>query len=368
MSHKLLVVNIGSTSTKIAVYENDTLVWKENLNHPRENLAQYLHYMDQYDYRKQAILDELARHREQLSGFDAFVSRGGTIRPIPGGTWRISKEMLEDSQSGRYGDHPCNIGGQIAYDLAQEFGCEALTVDPPICGELCVEATYSGLAGIERAARFQQLNHRAMARKYAEDTGVPYESLNLIVAHMGGGISVAAHHKGRIIDVNNALAGDGPFALERSGGLPVGDLIELCYSGRYSMHELLRRVNGRGGVYDYLGFADGRKLEELVESGDEKVAEVVRAMAYQIAKEIGALSAVLSGRVDAIILTAGLAYWNYFTRLIEERVSFLAPVHRYPGENEMEALAKGALRFLQGQEPARDYDCLFDDLGRDSIA
>lgn len=359
MSYKTLIMNMGSTSTKVAVYEDENLVWKEVIEHPREEITKFLKYMDQYDYRRGEIMKKLKAHGEELSGFSAFVSRGGTIRPVPGGTWYITDKMLYDSQSGVYGDHPCNIGGQIAYDMAKENGVCALTVDPPICNEQIPEAAYSGLPGIVRLASFQALNHRAIARKFAADVKTPYEELNIIVAHLGGGISVAAHEKGKIIDVNNALAGDGPFAMERSGGLPVGSLIELCYSNKYSCEELLRLVNGRGGVYAYLGIADGRKIDEMISSGDKKAEEVIKAMAYQTSKEIAALGAAFKGKVDAIVLTAGLAHWKYLTDLIADRVSYLAPLHIYPGENEMESLAIGAYRVLSGAENPKNYDELY---------
>lgn len=355
MNAKLLILNMGSTSTKVAVYNGREMSWKETIDHPREDISKFLHFMDQYSYRKEGILKLLDAHGDSLDSFDVFISRGGTIKPVPGGVWRINQKMLDDSQSGAYGDHPCNIGGQIAFDLAAEFGKEACTVDPPICSEFCDEAYYSGLPEIRRLASFQQLNHRAIARKYAEDAKTPYNELNLIVAHMGGGISVAAHAKGKIIDVNNALAGDGPFALERSGDLPVGDLIKICYSGKYTQDEILRRVNGRGGMYAYTGMTDGRELDKKIAEGDKEIEAVTKAMAYQVAKEIGGLASVFKGDVDAVVLTAGLAYWKYFVELVSDRVKYIAPIHVYPGENEMESLAFGVCRYLDGEEPAQDY-------------
>ena len=355
MDHRFLVLNMGSTSTKVAVYENETLVWQQSLSHPREEIGRYLNYMDQYDYRLAAILAELKRQGEKLENFTIFISRGGIIRPVEGGVWHINPAMLEDSQSGYYGDHPCNIGGQIAYDLARKYGREALTVDPPMCNELCPEALYSGLPEIERIGAFQALNQRATARKYARDAGRAYKDLDLIVVHMGGGISVAAHSHGKIIDVNNALAGDGPMAMERAGGLPSGQLIKICYSGEYTLEEMLRRVNGQGGMVAYLGLTDALKIQALIEGGDKKAERAVRAMAYQVAKEIGGLAAVFKGRVDAILFTAGLAHWNYFVELVRERVEFIAKVHLYPGENEMESLVAGVWRYVTGEEEAQEY-------------
>lgn len=361
MNQRLLVMNMGSTSTKVAVYDGQSQVWRETIEHSRDEITQYLHFMDQYDFRKEKILDLLKEKGENLAEFRAFVSRGGTVRPIPGGVWRLDQAMLDDCQSGVYGDHPCNIGGQIAHDLAAEYGKEALTVDPPICSEMCTEARYSGLPEMTRLASFQQLNHRAIAKRFANDIDTPYEDLDLIVVHMGGGISVAAHAKGKIRDVNNALAGDGPFAPERSGGLPIGELIKLCYSGKYSMDELLRRCNGRGGMYAYLGIADGRLAQEMIDNGNVEADNVTKAMAYQVAKEVGALAtAYFGGKLDAIIFTAGLAHWKYFVDLVREKVEFLAPVHLYPGENEMESLAFGVLRYLNGDEPAQEFDNTVD--------
>lgn len=355
MAQRILAFNMGSTSTKIAVYSGNEKAWVESLTHPREELAVYKDYRDQYVYRKNAILEVLETKSEELSKFDAIVSRGGTIKPVSGGVYLINEAMLDDAWSGLYGDHPCNIGGQIAFDLGKIYDKPAITVDPPICNEMCVEATYSGLPEIKRLASFQALNHRAIARKYCNDSKVKYEELNLIVAHMGGGLTVASHQQSKIIDVNNGLAGDGPFAMERSGGLPVGDLINLCYSGQYSKDEMLRKVNGQGGMVAYLNTTDARKIEERISGGDENALEVTKAMTYQVAKEIGAAAAVFKGEVDAILLTGGLAYWDRFVDLISERVSFIAPIYRYPGENEMESLALGALRYLNSEEDAKIY-------------
>ncbi|MDL2285594.1 butyrate kinase [Desulfovibrio sp. OttesenSCG-928-F07] len=355
MSHKMLVMNMGSTSTKIAVFEDETQVWREGLEHPREDISKYHDYRDQYDYRKEAILTALKNHGEDLSSFDIFVSRGGTIKPIPGGVWKINEAMLNDAWSGKYGEHPCNIGGQIAFDFGKEYSRPAVTVDPPICSELSDEAKMSGLPQIERIASGHFLNQRAIARKYAREQGKDYTKLNLIVAHMGGGVSVGAHKNGKVVEFNNALAGDGPMAMERAGGLPTGDLINMCFSGKYSREEMIRLVNGRGGMFAYLGLTDARKIEEQIEAGDERADQVTKAMAYQIAREIGSLAPVFAGKVDAILLTAGLAYWNYFVNLIRERVEFIAPVYVYPGENEMLSLAEGAFRFLSGSEEAQEY-------------
>ncbi|MDD2218191.1 MAG: butyrate kinase [Eubacteriales bacterium] len=356
MSKRMLIFNMGSTSTKVAVYKGEEKIWVHSLSHPSEEIAKYIVYRDQYDYRKSTILNLLKEKGENLNSFDAFVSRGGIIRPVSGGTFYINQDMLDDSWSGVYGDHPCNIGGQIAFDFSQEYNVPALTVDPPMCDELCTEATYSGLPEIKRIGAFQALNHRAIARKYCKENGKDYSEVNLIVAHMGGGLSIAAHKLGMIIDVNNALAGDGPFAMERAGGLPTGDLIKMCYSGEYTREEMLRKVNGRGGMVAYLNTTDAREIEKRILGGDEYALEATKAMAYQVTKEIGAMAAVFKGNVDSILLTGGLAYWDRFVELISESVAFIAPISRYPGENEMESLALGACRVLIKTEDAKVYE------------
>lgn len=353
---KMLIINMGSTSTKVAVYENNSNIWVESISHSRQEIDAYNEYADQYEYRKKLILNLLREKKEKLESFDAFVSRGGTIKPVSGGTFKINKKMVEDAWSGLYGEHPCNIGLQLAFDLGEEYKVSAFTVDPPVCNEMCVEATYTGLPEIKRVSSFQALNQRAMARKHCMELGCNYNEVNLIVAHMGGGISVAAHHHGKIIDVNNALAGEGPFALERSGGLPVGDLIDICYSKKHTHKEMLRKVNGKGGMVAYLQTTDARKIEEKIIAGDSYALEVTNAMAYQVSKEIGCIASVLKGNVDAIILTGGLAYWDRFVELITERVEFISPIYRYPGENEMEALASGVYRCLAGLEVVKIYD------------
>jgi butyrate kinase len=355
MNYRMLVLNMGSTSTKVAVYEGTNKVWVHSISHPAAEISKFSVYRDQYEYRKMKIIELLAEKGEKLKDFDAFVSRGGTIKPVAGGTYFINQEMLDDAWSGLFGDHPCNIGGQIAFDLSREYILPALTVDPPMCNEMCNEAKYSGLPEIQRFASFQALNHRAIARRYCNENGKDYSEVNLIVAHMGGGVSVAAHKHGKVIDVNNALAGDGPFAMERAGGLPTGELIKQCYSGKYTCDEMLRRVNGRGGMVAYLNTTDAREIEKRISEGDEYALEVTKALAYQIAKEIGSVSAVLKGKVDAILLTGGLAYWERFVQLIQDRIAFISKVHLYPGENEMESLAIGAYRSLIGTAIPKVY-------------
>ena len=355
MANRILVMNMGSTSTKLAVYEDEINIWTKNITHDKSAFKNFTHYTLQYDYRKAVVLEYLKSKNENLENFTAFVSRGGTIRPVSGGVFYISEQMIEDGLSGKYGDHPCNLSMKLAFELAVQYRAVALTVDPPVCDELCTEATYSGLPEIERMAVFHALNQRAIARRYCDEHNKNYTNLNLIVAHIGGGISVGAHQRGKIIDVNNALAGDGPFGLERSGSLPVGELIKLCYSGKYTKEEMLQRVNGKGGVSAYLDESDGKVLEHKILLGDEYTLEVVSAMAYQVAKEIGAIASVLNGEVDAILLTGGLAYWDRFTNMITKKIGFIADIYIYPGEDEMLSLANGAYRHINGIELAKNY-------------
>ena len=356
MNKRMLIMNMGSTSTKISVYDGYEKIWVESIVHPRADVEKYLKYKDQYEYRKEKVIQKVEEKGEKLEEFFAFVSRGGTIKPVSGGTYEINQKMIDDAWSGLYGEHPCNIGGEIAYELAKEYGVKAYTVDPPACSEICDEAKISGLPEIERYESFQMLNHRAMARKACVDKNVNYEDVNLIVVHMGGGISVAAHQRGKIIDVNNALAGDGPMAMERSGQLPTGDLIRLCYSGKYSEQEMIRKVNGRGGIVAYLNTTNALEIDERIKNGDEYALKITKALAYQVAKEIGGISTVLYGKVDGIVLTGGLANWTRLVDMLKERVSHLGEVLVYPGENEMESLAFGVMRCVEGEEEVKIYE------------
>lgn len=356
MSKKMLILNLGSTSTKVAAYVDKELEWSEKIEHDREEINTNPGHDGQLALRMESLENLLAQKNMDFDSFDVFVSRGGTIQPVKGGTWLVTDGMIEDANSKLYGEHPCNLGLEIVQSLAEKYDKTALTVDPPISNEMCVEATYTGIPGIKRMARFHALNQRAIARKYAEDIGAKYEELNLIVAHLGGGISVGAHEKGRIIDVNNALEGDGPFAMERAGTVPTGDLINICYSSKYDVEKARKTVNGTAGVLAYLATTDAIAIGKQIQAGDKKAEEVIKAMAYQVAKEIASLTAVLRGKVDAIILTGGLAYWDYFVGLVSERVAHLGKIRRYPGENEMESLAFGALRALSGEEPMQKYD------------
>jgi butyrate kinase len=338
------------------LFVNNQSLFTENIAHRATELEACGPITKQYSLRKKAILDKVATKNISLSSLAAIVGRGGLTKPLTGGTYLVNQRMVEDLKSAKWGDHASNLGPVLAYELARESGgIPAFTVDPVVVDELDDLARLSGLPGLPRQSKFHALNQKAVARRAAKALARPYEELNLIVAHMGGGISIGAHKKGLVVDVNNALDGEGPMTPERSGTLPVGDLVRLCYSGRYSKTELLRMVKGSGGLRAHLGTTDARKVEEMIKNGDKKAELVFQALAYQVAKNICALMATFSGKVDAIALTGGMANSQLLTVWIKSQVDFLAPVLVYPGESEMEALAQGALRVLRGEEMAREY-------------
>ncbi len=351
---RLLILNPGSTSTKVAIYDNEAEVHTKTLRHPPEALADFRDVMDQYTFRKQAIYDTLRELQEDPQRFAAIVGRGGLCKPIPGGVYEINELMLEDLRHSALGKHASSLGGLLAYEIAMEQRLPAFIVDPVVVDEFEPVARISGLPEIGRKSLFHALNQKAAARKAAADIGRAYEELNLIVAHLGGGISIGAHARGRVIDVNNGLE-EGPFSPERTGSLPVGDLVRLCFSGRYSEAELLRKLAGSGGLTAYLGTNDGQAVEAMIARGNEEARLYYEAMAYQIAKEAGACAAVLCGRVDGLVFTGGLAASSMLMGWLREHLAFLGRFYVYPGEFEMEALAAGALRVLRGQEKAKTY-------------
>ena len=352
---KILIINPGSTSTKIAVFEDKKEIFKENISHPVEELSKFNHIIEQYEFRKNVIEQTLLKANFKLNEFSAVVGRGGLLKPIPSGTYLVNELMIETLKRGEYGEHASNLGAILAKSIADPLGIPAYIVDPVVVDEMEDLARLSGLPQLKRKSIFHALNQKAVGRRAAEELGKEYENCNFIIAHLGGGISVGAHKKGRVVDVNNALNGDGPFTPERSGGLPSWDLVKLALSGEYEKNEIKKMITGKGGVVAYLGTNDMREVERKVKEGDEKYSLVFKAMAYQVAKEIASLSAVLSGDVDAIILTGGLAYSDIFTNWIIERVKFIAKVLVYGGEDEMEALALGALRVLNGEEKHKIY-------------
>jgi len=351
----ILVINPGSTSTKVAVFRDKEPVFTETLRHNTEELSKYKSIIDQFEFRTQAILNMLKEKGISLSEIDAIVGRGGLLKPIESGTYIVNEKMIEDLKKAERGEHASNLGGIIAYTLAKEHNIEAYIVDPVVVDELENIARITGMPEIEKSSIFHALNQKAIARRLAADLNKKYEEANLIIAHLGGGISIGAHKHGRVVDVNDALNGEGPFSPERAGGLPVLDLVKLCYSGKYTYQEMKKKLIGQGGIVAHLGTNDVREVYKKIEEGDKKAELILDAMAYQTAKEIGAMAVVLKGHVDAIGITGGIAYNEDFVKRISERVKFIAPVYVYPGEDEMLALAQGAYRVLSGEEKAKMY-------------
>lgn len=351
--YKIVAINLGSTSTKIAYYINDICQWKENIVHPADDIKGFQTIWDQHDYRKGAIVAFLGDKGIKISELDAVVSRGGHTHPIVGGLYRINKTMLEESGSEKYGNHVSDLGLRLAYGFTEE-GPQAFTVDPPTTDEFEPLARYSGLPELPRQSRFHILNHRAVGRQYAKDIGKDYKELNLVVAHMGGGISVAAHKKGKLVDGNNALDGDGPFSTNRCCSVPVGALVDMCFSGEYTRAQVRKKLNGNGGMMAYLGENDVKAVSDRAAAGDEKCAEVLAAMLYQTSKEIAACASVLFGKVDAILLTGGIVNGPEVVAAIRERVEFIAPVVVYAGELEMQSLALTTYGGLTGNEEIKE--------------
>lgn len=352
---KLIAINPGSTSTKLAYFENLTCVSTKTLRHKTEDLEKYTSVIEQYPFRKQAIIKYLEEQQIDVGGLDAVVARGGLLKPLKGGTYRVDEAMVDDLKNARYGQHASNLGAVIAYEIASQVGLPAFIVNPVVVDELEPLARYSGMPEIPRVSAFHALNQKAVAMKVAAELGKKYDELNLIIAHLGGGISVGAHKNGRVIDVNNGIE-EGPFSPERTGNLPVMQLVDMCFSGHYTKDEMKKKLVGKGGFVAYLGTSDAKEIEDMVEAGDEKATEVYEAMAYQVAKEIGACAAVLCGRVDSIVITGGLARSQHIVKWINQRVRFIAPVRVYPGEDEMAAMAEGAYRVLMGEEQILSYE------------
>ncbi len=349
---RILVINPGATSTKIAVYEDETEAFSASLSHAPEELSGFSRVVDQLPLREGLVRTALQNAGYSTASFDAVCSRGGLVRHIPSGTYAIDDQVIHDIYNPPFGEHASSLGPLIAHSIADEAQIPAFLVDPVSVDELQPLARVSGLSGMERESFFHALNQKAVARKAALDFGKPYEALNLIVVHMGGGVSVAAHEKGRVVDVYN-VKDEGSFSLDRAGGLPVNALVNLCYSG-ITKQDIKRKLSFEAGVFSYLGTHDFREVEKRMLAGDEKATLVYRAMAYQHAKDIGAMAAVLRFQVDAIILTGGIANSERFCAEIAGYVEKIAPIHRYPGEEEMRALALGALRVLRG-EAAKSY-------------
>lgn len=352
---KILAINPGSTSTKIALYENENPMFTENISHSADEIKKYDKISDQYEFRKRIILDTVEKHGVNLSEINAIVGRGGNMKPVQGGTYKINNAMVEDLKIGVMGQHASNLGGIIANSIANELGISSYVVDPVVVDEFEDYARISGIPEISRKSKDHPLNQKAAARLAAKDLGGEYDDFNFVVAHLGGGISVGTHKKGKIVDVNNALDGDGPFSPERAGGVPVGSLVDMCFSGQYTKQEVKKKITGGGGLVAYLGTNDGREVQRRIKEGDTYAKLIYETMAYQISKEIGAAATILKGKVDAVILTGGVAYDEEFVSWIKERVDFIAPVKVYPGENEMIALVQGVLRIFNGEEELKIY-------------
>ena len=345
---RILVINPGSTSTKVAVFEDERSLVASTIRHTPEELQPFKQAIEQHEFRKQLVLNWLKANGFQLD-FDAIIGRGGLAKPIPGGTYRVNRKMCYDTYYAMR-KHACNLGCLLAYELAkmQNHPCTPMIADPGVVDEMVPEAHVSGSPLMPRICIWHALNQRAIARRY--------EDLNLVICHLGGGISVAAHEHGRAIDANNALDGEGPFSPERAGSLPAADLIHLCFSGRYTEDQLKRRIAGKAGLMAHLGTTDIPQILQMIEQGDAHARLLIDAMIFHTAKAIASEGAVLCGKVDAVILTGGIAHSDYITSRIARRVSYMAPVHIFPGEDEMEALAYNALSVLRGEYEAKEYE------------
>lgn len=351
-----LIINPGSTSTKIAVYQNEESIFETTLRHSNEELSKYQKVADQFEFRKNIIIDALKENNITLESLDAVVGRGGLLKPIEGGTYAVNDKLVEDLKTNTKGEHASNLGGLLARSIGDEVKIPSFIVDPVVVDELDEVARISGHPNFERISIWHALNQKAVARRAAvEKFGKKYEDMNFVVAHLGGGISVGAHKKGRVIDVNNALNGEGPFSPERSGSLPAEQLVKTCFSGKYTEAEIQKMIVGKGGLSALLGTNNAKEVSDNSQAGDEKAKLVYSAMAYQVAKAIGEYSVVLDGEVDAILITGGIAYDKGFVNMIENKVRFIADVIAYPGEDELLALAQGGLRVLNKEESAKEY-------------
>lgn len=352
--YKILAVNPGSTSTKISVAHDTEFVFVEDIKHPKADLIQFEKIADQYEYRKQHVLEELKKRNIPLE-FNAVVGRGGLAKPVPGGVFHVNKQMIED-QKNAFHQHACNLGCMLAYEIAALIpGCQSFIADPGVVDELVPEARITGIADAPRVCIWHALNQKAVARRYAKEIGSSYEKLNLIICHMGGGISFAAHQKGKAIDANNALNGEGPFSPERAGSLPLVDIVKMCYRSGLTEAQMLHKLVTQAGVLSLLGTNDMRVVEDNFLAGDEDAVKVLTAMAWNVSKAIASEGAVLYGKVDAIILTGGLCYCKPLVDMLKERLEYLAPIVVYPGQDEMLALTENAIAALSGEQEIKEY-------------
>ncbi|HJV17556.1 MAG TPA: butyrate kinase [Bacillales bacterium] len=351
---KVLVINPGSTSTKFAIFQGQESIFTQTIRHNDEDIMTYPTIADQLDYRLGLLLDVLKTQGIELSTLEGIVGRGGFLKPLNSGTYLVNEDMLQDLKSARYGEHASNLGAMMAHKLGTKHNLPSYIVDPIVVDEFEETSRISGIPDIERISNLHALNIKAVSRKVASELGGAYETYNFVIAHIGGGVSVAAQKKGRIIDVNNAN-NEGPFSPERAGGLPAYSLVKLCYSGKFTEKEMLDLLTKKGGLYAYLGTKNALDAENMALAGDEKANLVLDAMIHQIAKEIGAMTAVLDGEINGIILTGGICYSDFLVTKLKKKISFLGEIFVVPGEEELEALAKGALRVLTKAEEAKEY-------------
>lgn len=352
---KILAINPGSTSTKVALYEDETEIANKTVRYDSKKLSRYDELIDQIPLRKKDIIKFLKEQQIELKDIDGYIGRGGLMKPVKSGIYLVNKDMVDDLSSSKYGEHASNLGGLIAHELASKVGKEAYIADPVVVDEMSSVARITGLNGISRNPIWHALNQKAVAKKYASSINVEYEDLNLIVAHLGGGISVGFHKRGNVTDVNNALDGDGPFSPERTGGLPVAEVYKLAFSGQYTIEQIKKLNHGFGGLVSYLGTNDAEKVSEMISEGHVIAKRIMKAMVYQIAKEIGSLYAITRGTLDAIIITGGLAYNQDVLQPLLEYIDHLGEIAVYPGENELEALAYNMNLLLTGKQKASKY-------------
>jgi butyrate kinase len=353
--YKLCVFNLGSTSTKVAVFENETPLFSVNVSHDAVRLKDFKEIADQVPYRKETILQELAKAGISLEGTHAFIGSSGGLVPLPSGTYAVNDLLLRDARAGKVVKHPGPIGSLLAAEFARDFGAQAFVVNPPDVDEFDVVARMTGWKGIYRECRCHTLNQKEVGQRHAAKLGKRYEELNLVIAHIGGGLSITAHKKGRMVDSSSAVKGDGPMAPTRSGSLPVAPIVTLCFSGKYTESELQDRISKNGGLVDHLGTSDTREVLARIKNGDKYAELIYDTFIYQIGKHIGAYAAVLHGAVDGILLTGGCAHDPYLVKKVTEMVGFIAPVEVYAGELEADAMVCGALRVLRGEEKAKSY-------------
>lgn len=351
-----LIINPGSTSTKIAVFQDEESIFETTLRHSSDEIGKYQKIAGQFEFRKNIIMDALKENNIAIDSLNAAVGRGGLLKPIPGGTYAVNDKLVEDLKTNTKGEHASNLGGLLARSIGDEAGIPSFIVDPVVVDEMIDVARISGHPNFERICIWHALNQKAVARRAAvEKFGKQYDEMNFVVVHLGGGISVGAHKKGKVIDVNNALNGEGPFSPERSGSLPAEQLVKACFSGKYTQAEIQKMIVGKGGLSAHLGTNNAKEVSDKATAGDEKAKLIYAAMAYQVAKTIGEYAVVLDGNVDAILITGGIAYDKEFVKNIENKVKFIANVIVYPGEDELLALAQGGLRVLRNEESAMEY-------------